>query len=163
MIRKMEQRDISSVARLEQECFSMPWSEQALKDSLGRQDALFCVCEIEKMIAGYAGMYFAYPEGEITNVAVCAQYRNRGYAKELLKYMFGEATKDGVVDYTLEVRESNVAAIRLYEQLGFKTEGIRKNFYDFPKENAFIMWKREQKVQGEDICEQMTEKSADYI
>ena len=56
---------------------------------------------------------------------------------ELLK----EGEDRGVRAFTLEVRESNLAALALYQKIGFEECGVRKNFYDFPKENAVIMWK----------------------
>ena len=142
MVRKMEKSDLAAVAGLEQECFSVPWSEKALEQSLNSRDTLFCVCEEAGQIVGYVGMYLAYPEGDIANVAVRKSCRRRGYAQALLTCLFAEAKKLGVTEYTLEVRESNEAAIRLYEKMGFTIEGKRKNFYDQPKENALILWKR---------------------
>lgn len=142
MVRKMESTDLAAVAGLERECFSMPWSEQALAQSLNSRDVLFCVCEVEGQIVGYVGMYLVYPEGDIANVAVKKTCRRHGYAQEMLHYLFAEAQKQGITEYTLEVRESNEAAIRLYEKMGFKIEGKRKNFYELPKEHALILWKR---------------------
>ena len=82
-------------------------------------------------------------EGDITNVVVHPDYRKRGIAyKMLTELLYRGEEKYGIEAYTLEVRESNIEAIRLYERLGFVREGIRKDFYEKPEENALIMWKR---------------------
>ena len=142
MIRIMQDKDVKEVALLEKECFSMPWTEASIKKEIENKDSLFCVCEIDERIVGYAGMYYVYPEGDITNVAVTNEYRGRGIARKILTFMFEEAVKDGVIEYTLEVRVGNKKAIHLYETLGFLNAGVRKNFYDNPKEDAIIMWKK---------------------
>lgn len=142
MIRLMEIRDIEQVAKLERECFSTPWSEEALKKETDNANSIFCVCEIENRIVGYAGMYLTPPEGSITNVAVTEKYRGRGIAGGILEFMFGKANLEGITEFTLEVRISNHSAINLYKRHGFLCEGIRKNFYAAPQEDAYIMWKR---------------------
>lgn len=142
MIRLMESKDIEGVAELEKECFSMPWSAASLQKELDNENSIFCVCEMDGTIVGYAGLYLVPPEGDITNVAVTALYRGRGIAKQLLETLFEQAAKKGITEFTLEVRVSNEPAICLYEKMGFRSEGIRKNFYDAPKEDACIMWKR---------------------
>ena len=81
-------------------------------------------------------------EGEITNVAVAKKFRRRGIGRALMEYMLKEAELLGMESATLEVRISNTPAIRLYESLGFQGEGVRPNFYEKPKEDALIMWKR---------------------
>ena len=79
-------------------------------------------------------------EGQINNVAVDASYQGRGIASKMMKALIEEGSRKKLTEFTLEVRESNIAAIRLYEKTGFQKEGIRKNFYDAPKEDAVIMW-----------------------
>lgn len=137
----MQDKDVKEVSLLEKECFSMPWTEASIKKEMENKDSLFCICEIDEKVVGYAGMYYVYPEGDITNVAVTKDYRGQGIAKKMLDFMFEEARKDGVTEYTLEVRVGNKNAIYLYEKLGFLSVGIRKNFYDNPKEDALIMRK----------------------
>ena len=82
-------------------------------------------------------------EGDVSNVAVHEKYRRRGIAHALLEYMLQFGRKRGIRDFTLEVRQQNVAAQGLYEGLGFVSEGVRPNFYDKPKDNAVIMWLRQ--------------------
>ena len=81
-------------------------------------------------------------EGDISNVAVYERYRGQRIADVLLKAMFALGEEHGILEYTLEVRSQNHSAIRLYERNGFVTEGVRKNFYQKPTDDALIMWKR---------------------
>lgn len=140
IIRPMRPDDIPAVAEIERACFSQPWSEQGFLD--GMKDAVFLVAE-EDHIAGYIGMYQMPPEGEITNVAVAADDRNKGYGKALVNKMQQWAVEHGINRIVLEVRAGNAGAIHVYESLGFCRLGVRKNFYQFPKEDADIMeWKQ---------------------
>lgn len=138
-IRKMQVKDALSVSRIEQEIFSKPWSYQGFVDALNLGNAIFFVAEEEGKIAGYIGMYMSLDEGEITNVAVTAKMRQRGIGGMLLSEMKKEAERRSIAKIILEVRVSNAGAIRLYERNGFKNCGIRKGFYELPKEDAYIM------------------------
>ena len=90
-------------------------------------------------MAGYIGMYLSLGEGEITNVAVAPEFRRRGIADALLTEIKREAAECGVTSLVLEVRVSNQNAICLYEKHGFVSCGVRKGFYEQPKEDAFLM------------------------
>ena len=91
----------------------------------------------------YCGAYISFEEADISNVAVKKNFRRKNVAENMLNKLFYECGKKGVSDITLEVRETNVSAISLYEKLGFEEAGIRKNFYEKPVENALIMWKHD--------------------
>lgn len=139
-IRQMTAEDIPTVAQIEKECFSQPWSEQGFLD--GMKDAIFFVAE-DPQIAGYIGMYRMPPEGEITNVAVTQKMRGKGYGRELLLTMQRWAAEHEIDRIILEVRSKNEPAIQLYRTYGFEKIGVRKNFYQFPREDADIMeWKQ---------------------
>lgn len=144
IIRKMHIEDVPAVAAIEKECFSMPWSVKSFEDSLHREDTIFLVCidedsESLEQVAGYLGMYLSFEEGEITNVAVAPQYRNRGCGQLLIAAIMQEAATQCAQSILLEVRKSNVPAISLYKKNGFEEIGIRKNFYERPTEDAIIM------------------------
>ncbi|MBQ2282549.1 MAG: ribosomal protein S18-alanine N-acetyltransferase [Agathobacter sp.] len=139
LIRKMEARDVSGVAKIEQENFSMPWSEKAFMDSLSQKEALFLVAEEEDRVLGYIGIYLSFEEGEITNVSVDSSSRNKGVGSELVEQLKKEAQARGTEKIFLEVRVSNEPAIRLYEKQGFEQVGCRKNFYEKPREDAWVM------------------------
>lgn len=139
-IRKMTQSDIPAAVELEQECFSQPWSERSFMESLSREDTIFLVCVDDKeQLLGYMGMYLSFEEADITNVAVSTAARRQGCGQRLIEAAQSEAAKRGVERILLEVRVSNAPAIALYEKMGFESIGIRKNFYDFPKEDAMLM------------------------
>ena len=141
-IRPMKQEDIAQVAAIEKKCFSQPWSEQAFADAVGKVQYIFVVAEEASRIIGYCGMYRVLEEGDITQVAVCEDKRRCGVARDMLGVLLRSGAEDGVEAYTLEVRVSNEAAVKLYEACGFVKESVRKEFYASPVEDAYIMWKR---------------------
>lgn len=138
-IRAMQAEDAEEVAVIESRTFSQPWSKQGFLDSLALEHAVFLVAEEDNRVLGYIGMYVSLDEGEITNVAVDSDARRRGIGAMLVEAMKKEAGLRGVTQIVLEVRVSNESAIRLYERNGFVNQGIRKGFYDMPKEDAYIM------------------------
>ena len=89
---------------------------------------------------GYCGLLRSFDEADVMNVAVAPDFRNRGVGRRMLQELMRRGTGRGIRRYTLEVRQSNDAAIHLYEKLGFASVGIRKNFYEKPTEAAVIMW-----------------------
>ena len=117
----------------------MPWSEKAFMDSLSQKEALFLVAEEEDRVLGYIGIYLSFEEGEITNVSVDSSSRNKGVGSELVEQLKKEAQARGTEKIFLEVRVSNEPAIRLYEKQGFEQVGCRKNFYEKPREDAWVM------------------------
>lgn len=143
MIRLMKEEDLGAVAQLEQTVFSVPWSEHNLRESLSRPEYLFLVSEEEGTITGYAGLLMIAGEGDVTNIAVFPEHRGRGTGSALTEALLIEGRKRGMNAFTLEVRVGNQAAIHIYEKLGFRSEGVRKGFYEKPKEDALIMWLRD--------------------
>ncbi len=142
IIRKMQPEDLTQVCEIEKDNFSLPWSEKSFSESMERDDTVFLVACEDEEITGYVGCYCIAGTGEITNVAVKSTHRRKGIGGLLLEKLYEEGALLDVQEYFLEVRESNEAAIGLYSRQGFVKEGIRKNFYEKPVENAVIMWKR---------------------
>lgn len=141
MIRKFKKGDEEGIALLEKECFSSPWSSEAIGNS-AKEGIIFLVYEKEGKILGYIGLQRVLDEGYITNIAVNSLYRRCGIGKELL-LAIDEIGKELKLSFiSLEVRQSNLSAISLYEKMGYKNEGVRRNFYKSPTENAIIMTKR---------------------
>ncbi len=140
--RKMQEKDVREVARVEEETFSMPWSASAFLEMIEAEYAYYMVAEDGDEIIGSCGLRNIAGEGEITNVVIRPEYRNKGIGTNMLCKLIESGEKMGAREFTLEVRESNKSAIHVYEKLGFLPEGIRKNFYEKPCENAVIMWKR---------------------
>ncbi len=141
IIRKMQGSDLQEVCEIEKENFSLPWSEKSFLESMERTDTVFLVALAGEEVAGYIGCYCIAGTGEITNVAVKASHRRKGIGGMMLQKLYEEGAALDTQEYFLEVRESNDAAIGLYSRQGFVKEGVRKNFYEKPVENAVIMWK----------------------
>ena len=138
-VRTMTAEDCPKVAELEKQIFSQPWSEQGFLDAIAGEQNIFLVAEEAGVVWGYLGMYQSLDEGEITNVAVSPEKRNAGIGWQLMQAAIEAAKQHGIVQIVLEVRVSNASAIHLYEKCGFENCGVRKGFYDFPKEDAYIM------------------------
>ncbi len=127
--------DINDIAKIENICFSAPWSEESIAQSLANPCSHFYIAYQDGKLAGYMGLQIFSGEGYVTNVATLPEFRRQGIAMALLS----EAMKNDMQFISLEVRESNAPAIRLYEKAGFQNMGIRPNFYSDPPENAIIM------------------------
>lgn len=144
IIREMQSQDVDAVASLEESCFSMPWKKQDFEAILTNPDRVYLVAEYNDMIVGGCMLTMIAGEGDISNVAVREDYRENHIATTLIQELLCFGEEKGIYDFTLEVREQNKTAIRLYEHAGFASEGIRPGFYDKPKDNAVIMWRRKQ-------------------
>lgn len=135
----MTRAHLPALEALEQECFSLPWSRNMLAEELINDAASYIVAEAEDgTVLGYAGLHVVLDEGYITNIAVSPHWRRQGIAARLLDAFvrFGQAH---LAFLTLEVRASNTAAIGLYESFGFTRAGLRRGYYDAPKEDALLM------------------------
>ena len=131
---------IDQMAQIEIECFSVPWSREALLEELDNPYAHYVVCcDKAGNVVGYIGSRIVLDEADITNVAVRPQYRRRGIAARLVSMMLEQMAEKGVVSVLLEVRESNLPAKNCYAQAGFTVVGRRKNYYELPKEDALLM------------------------
>ena len=138
-INRMQETDLDEVAALEKEIFSMPWSKKGFLDTLSMAQVHFLVARKGGELVGYCGIYQAADEGEITNVAVDEKFRKHGIAKQMVEQLIAQAAAEGTKHFVLEVRCSNDAAVHLYRKLHFENQGIRKNFYEKPREDAYIM------------------------
>ena len=135
----MQKEHIKDIVELEKQCFSEPWSENALAEELDNNCAVFFIAIINNKLAGYMGMHNICSQGYITNIAVFEQYRKKGIASSLIEKIINYAVNNNMEFISLEVRKSNIPAISLYDKYEFKQMGIRKNFYKKPCEDAIIM------------------------
>jgi ribosomal-protein-alanine N-acetyltransferase len=135
----MKKEDVGAVAAIEKSCFSQPWTENGFIDAIENPTAFFWVAEENSQILGYLGMYESIDEGEITNVAVDDRFRCRGIGRALIEAAQEHAGEQGIARVVLEVRTGNTAAIALYGSCGFERVGVRRDFYEFPREDADIM------------------------
>ena len=142
-VRQMTAEDIEDAAKLEQVNLGKEaWTSKQLLDAMTRDDTVYLVAEMAGRIVGLCGLQNISGDGEITNVSVSGDVRRQGCGYKMLRQLIERGYGIGVRDYTLEVRASNAPAIALYEKLGFKSEGNRPGFYDDPKDDAIIYWKR---------------------
>ncbi len=136
----MCQGDLQGVLELEEECFPHPWTRGMLEQELRRENGAFLVAKRGRELVGYAGVIYILEEGHVTNLAVRPSERRRGAAANLLLRLVEESSGRGIRFLTLEVRRSNLPALRLYEKFGFTTIGERRRYYLDDDEDALIMW-----------------------
>ena len=142
-VREMTAEDIEDAALLEKTNLGKEaWTRKQLIDALTRDDTIYLVAVKAGRIVGLCGVQNISGEGEITNVSVARDCRGEGIGYKMVKQLLERGAGIGIKDYTLEVRAANEPAIHLYERLGFVSEGVRPNFYDEPKDDAVIYWKR---------------------
>ena len=130
--------DAPFIAELEKECFSDPWSQNAIIEA-AEYGTVFFVAQLQGKIVGYLGMKPILDEGYISNVAVTSEIRGKGVGSALLERLTIYAKENGIKTISLEVRPSNSPAITLYEKFGYKQVGRRRNFYSHPTEDGLIL------------------------
>ncbi len=141
----MKKEDAKALSDIEKEGFGKnAWTEADFIETTAIDYAYYLVAERRPggEIVGVCGYRDMCGEADITNVCVILGMRRRGIAERLLRSLMEYGLSHGVTEFTLEVRAKNAEAIKLYEKLGFRSEGKRPNFYENPKDDAIIMWKR---------------------
>ena len=137
----LEEKHLPMVAGLERLCFSHPMSETNLRMILpGGIGHGFVIVDDERSVAAaYGGIITAADEGQILNIATHPDYRRRGYGRLIMNEIIEYSRKNEIAFITLEVRESNIPAIALYESLGFYSVGRLKGYYSTPKEDGLLL------------------------
>lgn len=139
--REMLVEDLDQVMEIENDLISPPWTREGFFTFLLKDENMFFVVEEKGKILGYCSMQTVLDEGDILNVAVTRERQKEGIGYFLVDSMLMLAAARGIHIVHLEVRESNGSARRLYQRLGFKEDGFRKNYYTEPVENAVLMTK----------------------
>ena len=133
---------LGQAAEIERLCFSDPWSEKMLAEHLANPCSLTLAAVGDTgRLLGYVGLLAVVDEGYITNVAVRPDGRRQGVAAALLDALEAQGKERELAFLTLEVRQSNAPARALYEKLGYLQAGLRRNYYENPREDAIIMTK----------------------
>lgn len=155
-IKKDQQQYISEIAALESDIFPDPWSEKSIRDTLENPQARIwaiisrqappCSCASmvpehagKPQLLGYVIFYYVLDEGEIARIATSPQHRRQGVAVRLLEKMRAFSYEQNITRWLLDVRISNETAIHFYKAAGFAKDGVRKNFYANPPEDAILM------------------------
>ena len=141
IITEMNASHVPQIAALEEICFAEPWSEQSIASELKSTWSYWLVALEADRVVGYVGSQSSIDEADVMNVAVHPDWRRQGIAEQLIETLIGELKNRGSKALMLEVRASNAPAIALYEKLGFRQVGLRKNYYRNPKEDALILRK----------------------
>jgi len=141
IIRRMRESDLQQVHEIERQSFSAPWSIEAFRYELENKATILLVASIEDGIVGYVCLRTIVDVTHLLNIAVHPSFRRKGIGTMLLgsaiEELKGSVNRDHFL--TLEVRESNIPAIRLYKKFGFEVIGRRKGYYHSPKEDAILM------------------------
>lgn len=141
IIRHAQFADADRIYDLEVNNFSSPWSLDNLKKELETQnnDHLYYVVENDNDVIAFIGIWILYDEAHIMSIVVDKAFKKKGIATKLLSEILKNFDNKIIKKMLLEVRNSNLPAIKLYEKLGFKQLYIRKNYYTAPIEDAIVM------------------------
>ncbi len=139
VIRAMTAADVDTVVAIEAESFTTPWQADTFQTLLDRDTVEMRVLEEDGAVVGYAVVWCILDQGELANIAIAPSRQGRGLAVQLLGHVMTLAASRGVLSMYLEVRVSNTRATALYQRFGFERVGRRKNYYDQPKEDAYLM------------------------
>ncbi|MEN8904586.1 MAG: ribosomal protein S18-alanine N-acetyltransferase [Clostridiales bacterium] len=140
---KVKLSNINEILEIEKLSFSTPWTKKIFENELINEKSYYICATINNIVVGYIGVWIILDECHIMNLAVHPEYRGLGIASLLIENIIFYCHKLKVLNITLEVRKSNVIAQNLYKKFDFKSEGIRKSYYEDNKEDALIMWKKD--------------------
>lgn len=138
-VRKCTEHDIDAIAEIEKETFSDAWTRQGILETYSQKHAFIVVAEQANTVVGYCILYYVLEEGEIARIAVDQKCRRQGAGRAILDVVKCMCRELGVSMLLLDVREGNQTAREFYQNQGFQVDGIRKNFYEMPKEHAVLM------------------------
>jgi [ribosomal protein S18]-alanine N-acetyltransferase len=138
-IRPASSADVAALAAIERACFSDPWSQAGLLETIQHETGKAFVAEFGGEAVGYVMARISGEEAEILNLAVLPKFRRRGIARCLLKESLAAVEVGGAREAYLEVRQSNEEALALYLANGFRTVGIRPDYYRSPREDALVL------------------------
>ena len=136
---KAELSDLPEIAALEKEIFPDAWSLKSLEETWKQKNAAIFVAKTKEGMAGYLIFYYVLEEGEIARIATAHSVRRQGAAIQMFRKLLDFCREQKITRIMLEVRENNEAARQFYGKCGFTKDGIRRNYYENPKENAVLM------------------------
>lgn len=140
-VRSGQEDEINDLASMERSIFSDAWSKRAIQETLGQNHSAALGIWKGDFLAGYVIMYYAADEGEIARIAVEPSSRRQGVAGRLFERLVSICEGKGIRRLMLEVRQNNEAALSFYKKYGFAVDGVRKNYYTNPCEDAILMSK----------------------
>jgi len=141
-VEPLQESDLDEVLAVERASFSNPWSRQMFlweMENSGVSHA-YVLRTPAWRVAGFCTVWLVLDEVHINNLAVRPECRGQGAGRALLVYVLKQGAALGATKATLEVRRSNASALKLYQGLGFRVEGARRNYYTSPVEDALVLW-----------------------
>jgi ribosomal-protein-alanine N-acetyltransferase len=140
-IERMAQDDLAAVLRIEALSFSTAWPPNAFANEIrDNKLAHYFVGRLDGTVVAYGGIWVILEDSHVTTIAVHPEYRGLKLGEEMLLRLLDEAIAQGASWITLEVRESNDVAQKLYRKYGFTTVSTRRGYYSDNGENALVMW-----------------------
>ena len=130
---------IEAVVAIETAAFTTPWQAETFRGLLGRDGIVLLTMTEGVEVIGYAVLWCIVDQGELANIAIAEHRRGEGLGAHLLRSVLDAARDRGVEKLFLEVRESNAAALAMYDRFGFDRVGVRRNYYERPVEDAHVM------------------------
>lgn len=140
-LREMKLNDSMRIAELEQEIFTDAWTQTGIEETFVQSHSVIVVAEEDSKIQGYCILYVVLDEAEIARIGVTERVRHSGVGSLILQFGEKICKEKGVERLLLDVRKGNLPARKFYEKHGFLVDGVRKNFYDNPKEDGVLMSK----------------------
>ena len=146
-LRRLTYADLPQVMTIERRTFGTPWSLAMFVLEVSKPSGIHLAALIDGRIVGYVICSRYDTVWHIMNVAVDPDSRRLGVATSLLEGLL-ERIDEPEPRLTLEVRQSNAAAIALYERMGFRPAGLRRRYYQDNGEDALIMWRTPATLRG---------------
>lgn len=141
-IREAVENDVDALTALAAGCFAVPWTARQMRNAVtGENSRILTAVTEDGVLCGMVALSWVLDEGSVDDVAAGPQFRRNGIARALLEDAEKLAGDIGLAFLTLEVRAGNAPAIALYEKCGYKTVGLRRGYYERPREDAVIMTK----------------------
>jgi ribosomal-protein-alanine N-acetyltransferase len=140
-LRSLDLADLDAIETIERASYHAPWSRSMFASELAKPSSISVGAWLDGALVAFLVISRYVDAWHIMNLAVAPSHRRLGIASALLDRLFELTESDGRRGYTLEVRVSNTAAIRLYERRGFRARGIRRGYYTDNREDAVIMWR----------------------
>ncbi len=139
-IRKMTLNDLEQVVAIDQVSFSLPWPPRSFQFELTDNEASRCwVTDLDGRVIAVLVGWFIVDELHIATIATHPEFRGQGIGRQLLLHVLGSAKEEGAIRAFLEVRESNLIALKMYRDFGFVEDGRRVKYYKDNGEDAILM------------------------
>jgi ribosomal-protein-alanine N-acetyltransferase len=142
-IRPLSVDHVDAIDAIERAAMPAPWSPAMFAGEIVKPTSV-CLGAFEAgsdRLVGYVIVSRYVDAWHVMNLVVATDWRRQGVARRLLEELFERTRDEARRGFTLEVRASNDAAMRLYETMGFRAQGVRRGYYTDNREDAVIMWR----------------------